>query len=340
MDKRVIFSVAGSGKTTHIVDSLSSDKRSLIVTYTTCNYDNLQAKIANKFDGNWPENITLMTYFSFLYRFCYKPFLADKYKARGLFFGSNPDKRYNQRNPRYYMTGGRYLYSNRLALLIEKNCVIDDVRARLIKYFDEFIIDEVQDIAGRDFTFLEHIMATELSMLFVGDFYQHTFDTSRDGNANSSLFDRKDAYETRFTAKGFILDNTTLRNSWRCSKSVCEYVTSNLGIPIGSNRSDADNTQIVFIADDMQINEILNDEQVIKFHYQNAAKAGVGHRNWGDTKGEDCYHDVCVLLNKNTAQERNAGNLQKLPPRTKNKLYVAITRARGNVYLIDESRTK
>lgn len=32
MDKRVIFAVAGSGKTTYIVDSLSRDKRSLIVT--------------------------------------------------------------------------------------------------------------------------------------------------------------------------------------------------------------------------------------------------------------------------------------------------------------------
>ena len=41
MDKRVIFAVAGSGKTTYIIDSLSQDKRSLIVTYTVGNYNNL-----------------------------------------------------------------------------------------------------------------------------------------------------------------------------------------------------------------------------------------------------------------------------------------------------------
>ena len=29
-----------------------------------------------KFDGIWPSNVTLMTYFSFLYNFCYKPYLA------------------------------------------------------------------------------------------------------------------------------------------------------------------------------------------------------------------------------------------------------------------------
>lgn len=45
MDKRVIFAVAGSGKTTYIVNSLTADKRSLIVTYTNSNFDNLTQKI-------------------------------------------------------------------------------------------------------------------------------------------------------------------------------------------------------------------------------------------------------------------------------------------------------
>jgi len=51
MDKTIIFAVAGSGKTTHIVNGLSANKRSLIVTYTTGNYDNLRIKISKKFDG-------------------------------------------------------------------------------------------------------------------------------------------------------------------------------------------------------------------------------------------------------------------------------------------------
>ena len=64
MDKRVIFAVAGSGKTTYIVDSLSRDKRSLIVTYTVGNYNNLCRKISEKFNGDWPENIWVMGYFT------------------------------------------------------------------------------------------------------------------------------------------------------------------------------------------------------------------------------------------------------------------------------------
>lgn len=337
MDKRVIFAAAGSGKTTYIVNGLSDQRRSLIVTYTNGNYANMRKKIGVKFDGKWPENITLMTYFSFLYGFCYRPFLSDKVKAKGLLYEANPNRYAKQDQPQYYLSKGRYLYSNRLSLLLEKAQVLDDIKTRIKTYFDEFIIDEVQDIAGRDFTFLEQLMTTDVDMLFVGDFYQHTFDTSRDGNVNKSLFDDKAANEARFASKGFSIDNTTLKNSWRCSENVCAYIRSNIGIDIYSNRPDTDNTSIEFVSDVDSIGRIFDDNQIIKLHYQNGSKAGIGHKNWGETKGEDHYKDVCVLLNKTTASKRKVDKLSELPPSTKNKLYVAITRARGNVYLIDES---
>jgi superfamily I DNA/RNA helicase len=337
MDKRVIFAVAGSGKTTYIVDNLSADKRSLIVTYTNGNHDNLRKKIIAKFDDKWPENITLMTYFSFLYNFCYKPFLSDKYKSKGLFYEPNSNKYAKQTNIDYYMAKNRYLYSNRLALFLEKNNVIDEIRIRIETYFDEFIIDEVQDISGRDFTLLESLMATNISMLFVGDFYQHTFDTSRDGRVNGTLFDDKAIYETRFTNKGLTIDNAMLTSSWRCSRSVCKYINDNLDIEISSNRPSAEDTSVEYITDVDRKSSILEDPTIIKLHYKDGAKSGIGHKNWGESKGEDYHNDVCVMLNKNTAKRRSTGELNILPTSTKNKLYVAITRAKGNVYLIDES---
>ena len=337
MDKRVIFAVAGSGKTTYIVDGLSRDKRSLIVTYTTSNYNNLRKKITQKFGGEWPKNITLMTYFSFLYSFCYKPFLSDKYNARGVLYAPNPDKYAQQSKLNYYMTKTRYLFSNRLALFLEKNRIMEEIQERIQQYFDEFIIDEVQDISGRDFTFLENLMATPMNILFVGDFYQHTFDTSRDGAVNKNLFNNRTSYEAKFTSKGFVSDNTTLMNSWRCSKNVCDYIRNCLGIPIYSNRADEDCALVKYISETEQIHSIVQDERIVKLHYHNSAKYGVGHKNWGDSKGEDHHEDVCVLLNKASLAKYNAGKLDELAPQTKNKLYVAITRARGSVYIIDES---
>lgn len=336
MDKKVILAVAGSGKTTYVVNSLSENKRFLIITYTNRNHANLRKKIIKKFDGKWPESITLIKYFSFLYRFCYKPFLADKCKAKGLLFEPNPNKFVRQVSAEYFMTNSRYLYSNRLSLFLDANGIMDEVKRRLEKYFDVFIIDEVQDISGRDFTFLENIMLANLNMLFVGDFYQHTYDTSRDGNTNKNLFNQRVPYENRFRSKGFVIDNSTLINSWRCSQNVCDYVSKNLGISISSNRTATDNTTIEFITNSKLINTIFKDDNVIKLHYQNSAKIGLTHRNWGDTKGEDCYNDICVMLNKTTAGKRRANKLYELAPSTRNKLYVAITRARGNVYLIDE----
>ena len=344
MDKKIIFAVAGSGKTTHIIKGLSADKRSLIVTYTNSNYDNLRIKISDKFNGEWPENVTLMTYFSFLYKFCYKPFLADTVKARGILYDQKiltdeqKTKRKHgatQKKPEYYMTTNRYLYSNRLALLLEKQNVIKDVKSRIITYFDEFVIDEVQDISGEDFGLLEHLMLTDINMLFVGDFYQHTYKTSVNGNTNKNLFDDKTKYESRFTSKGFLLDTTTLTNSWRCSRNVCDYVRNNLGIAIYSHRPGIENTSIEYVTETKRIDAILADSRIVKLHYDKSSKFGAGHKNWGDTKGEDHYHDVCVILNEIATSKRNSGKLQDLAPLTKNKLYVAITRARNNVYLVD-----
>jgi ATP-dependent exoDNAse (exonuclease V) beta subunit len=97
-----------------------------------------------------------------------------------------------------------------------------------------------------------------------------------------------------------------------------------------------DNTEIVFVSDAKECSRILADPRIIKLHYQNGHCYGSSHKNWGETKGEDCYNDVCVLLNKSTAKKFAEGKLKELAPSTRNKLYVAITRAHGNVYFINE----
>ena len=48
MDKRLILAVAGSGKTSYIIDQLDLDNRHLIITYTINNLHNLRTKIVKK----------------------------------------------------------------------------------------------------------------------------------------------------------------------------------------------------------------------------------------------------------------------------------------------------
>lgn len=100
-------------------------------------------------------------------------------------------------------------------------------------------------------------MSAKMNMLFVGDFYQHTFDTSRDGVVNKNLFSNKCLYEAHFIAKGFKSDTTTLLSSWRCSQSVCAYIKDNIGIDISSNRTKADDTKVYVPSETKEKNRIL-----------------------------------------------------------------------------------
>lgn len=185
--------------------------------------------------------------------------------------------------------------------MIEHTGSMEALKRRLEKYFDQFIVDEIQDIAGRDFSSLEQLMTANINMLFVGAFYQHTYDTSRYGNANKDSFDNFPNYEARFINHGFLSDKTSLIKSWRCSSSICRFITENLGIEIYSNQNTAMSSEasdIIFLSEQAQINSILANPNIVKLHFRNRSKYESSHRNWGDTKGEDHYQDVCVMLNK------------------------------------------
>ena len=337
MDKRLILSVAGSGKTAYVVNLLNKNQRFLIVTYTDNNYANIRERILLKFNGIWPTNVYVYTYFKLLSDLFYKPLFSCVHKYTGLEYNLKPPLKIRSDCWSFYVTKYNKFYSNRLAGLLSLPNYLPEVIKRLEKYFDYFIVDEVQDLAARDFNFLERLMTAHLNMIFVGDFYQHTYDTSSDGNVNKSLFENEIKYKDRFRKQGIKVDEETLRKSWRCPESVCVFIRTKLGIKIESERSD-ESSFIGIIDDEQKINEIIGDPTIIKLHYQNSLKYGINHKNWGDSKGEDCYEDVCVLLNKNTYKAFMNETLNQLSPSTRNKLYVAITRSRHNVYFIEENK--
>lgn len=338
MDKTVIFSVAGSGKTSKIVESLDVTGRFLLLTYTDANRDNLRRKIIDRF-GYFPENIFLYTYFKFLHGFCYKPFLRSKKNTNGITFRL-PDvyPKYALTNERRYITGSRWLYANRLAKYLEQTGTMSAVVARIEKYFDAMFIDEVQDFAGHDFNFLISICKAKISCLLVGDFYQHTYDTSRDGNVNVNLHADYDKYRKRFTAENIKVDLTTLATSRRCSKSICDFITSKIGIPM---HAYSERTSIVTFTDDVEVvRSIYENPNIVKLFRQEHSKYGCFSQNWGASKGLDHYHDVCVVLHPGGMQAWNSGSFHNINVDTKNKLYVACSRARGNLTFVPETLLK
>ena len=327
MDKKVIFAVAGSGKTTYIINQLSLDERSLVITYTINNIKNLRNGILEKF-GYFPPNVTLLTYFTFLYSFCFRPFLSHQFRAKGINYDKNLNRSAKQTEiQKYFFDNYGRIFSNRIAKLLELQNILDDVNLRIAKYYDNLFIDEVQDFGGYDFNFLTSIAKANVKMTSVGDFYQHTYDTSRDGRVNENLHKDFEKYIDAFENMGVSIDAESLNKSFRCSPTICSFITKNIGIEIFSHR--ADETKIDFIETQDEADEIFRNRNIVKLFYQEHYKYdGCFSRNWGDCKGENIYSDVCVVLNKTTLSKYRENKLNELSPMTRNKLYVACSRAR------------
>lgn len=333
MAKLITFAVAGSGKTTRLVSSIDSNKRTLILTYTTANIENIKRKVINRF-GYIPEVVTVSPYFSFLFSFCLRPFLSDRLQIEGINYKHIDNSYTPQTSINHYMNYGHRIWSARIVKAIISYGFTEALIARINKYYDCVFIDEVQDLASRDFDFLKILCQTSLDVEIIGDFFQHTYDSSKDQNYRSGLFNNYNEYRKTLFSFGYSDHPYQLSHSYRCSKSLCEYVTENLGIQIGSHNNNQ--TDIRFIDNESACIEVLRDPEIIKLFYSEHYKYNCASRNWGECKGEDDYNDVCVVLNKKSYTLYSKGALSTSAPITKNKLYVAMTRARGNVYFIPE----
>ncbi|MCX2696158.1 AAA family ATPase [Ochrobactrum chromiisoli] len=338
MDKSVIFAVAGAGKTSHLVNQLDAEKRFLIITYTEANYENLRRRVLLQF-GYMPPNIKIYTYFSFLHSFCYKPFLRAEKQTKGITFKlPAPFPRYALADDRRFISPSRRVYSNRLAKFIEQSKLMGDVIARVEKYFDVLFVDEVQDFSGHDFNFLIAISKAQLRITFVGDFFQHTFDTSLDGNVNSNLHSDYTSYKARFKNANLNVDTESLIKSYRCSKSVCDFITDKIGISIESH--DGRETVVSYQDDADEVTRIFKDTDTVKLFLKEHHKYDCHSHNWGASKGIDRYQDVCVVLNPANVRAWQAGDFRNINAQTRNKLYVACSRARGSLTFVPESSLK
>jgi DNA helicase-2/ATP-dependent DNA helicase PcrA len=331
VDKSLIFAVAGSGKTTRIVEQLDLNRRVLLLTYTESNYAHLRRKIIEKFTY-FPDNVTLRTYFTFLHGFCYRPLLQMQLRSRGVNFQIPPVEtaKFALTNDARFLDGSRRLYHNRLAkLLVVKGC-IPELLKRVERYFDAVFIDEVQDFAGHDFNLLLAICQANIEVLLVGDFYQHTFDTSRDGAVNGRLHESFAKYEKRFLESGITVDKQSLIKSRRCGKAVCDFIRERLHIDVHSHSGHL--TQVANVDSQARADKLYADPAIVKLFFEEHHRYNCYSQNWGGSKGLDHFQDVCVVMNPGSWKRHLHGTLHELAPLTRNKLYVACSRARGDLF--------
>jgi DNA helicase-2/ATP-dependent DNA helicase PcrA len=339
VDKSLILAVAGSGKTSHIVDRLDLHKRTLLLTYTDNNFANLRQKISDRF-GYLPENIRLQTYFTFLNSFCYRPYLVMAMNSKGITF-SRPTV-YSSRSPLTsddrYVDRGRRVYHNRMARLLEVKGCTPELTQRLHRYYDAVYVDEAQDFGGYDFNLLLTLCGAPVEVLLVGDFHQHTYSTSADSSVNKNLHADLTRYKERIRAAGIHVDTAQLLKSRRCSIDVCKFIREHIGIKIESGTGRSSNVTVVDSQNEVE--RLHACGLTVKLFYEQHYLYECFSENWGGSKGLDHFQDVCVVLNKTTWEAYKKGAVRSLSPLTRNKLYVACSRARGNLHLAPEKLFK
>ena len=331
--KKVIFAVAGSGKTSNLIHRLNLTQRFLLITYTDNNAKNINSKIVERF-GFVPDNIVVHTYFSFLFNFCIRPFAINGCDhIERLNFDVNNIPMYATGISRY-VSRGNLLYHSRAFDFANKFIGLGKVIARIQKFFDFVFLDEVQDFAGYDFDFITLLGQANINAILVGDFFQHTFDTSRSGTKNSNLHNNYNDYKTHFQ-KFFSVDESSLAVSYRCSNEICEFLRDNIKIQINSCRQGDTSQKPVLIQNKETIRCIMENSSIKKLFYNCSKKYSCNASNWGDCKGLT-FGDVCVVLNENTYKLFYSGKLNSLSPISRNKFYVACTRASGKLCFIRE----
>lgn len=349
-----MLAVAGAGKTYTICNSLKLENKNLILAFTHENIYNINKELIKCF-GKIPELTNVMTYDAFLYRYILCPFEPTILKSfnksdfvkKGITTQKPPDKTkiirgkrianksYRKKNEfEHYVLNGRY-YCDTLAELIlyvkeNRQKLVTRVANSINMFYDQVCIDEFQDFRTYDFDFIISLSQKLNNVLLVGDYYQHS--VSGDNNSGKP-FDKMDMYTfVNYLEKNKLtVDTSTLSKSRRCPETICDFVEKKLDIEFGCNN---DNDGMIYWLDESNVHDVLQDDTIIKLVWNNAKKYSFNAVNWSYSKG-DTYKKVCIVLTDKVADLQDESfNVNSITEITKNKLYVAITRTKGDLYFV------
>lgn len=362
MDKRIILAVAGAGKTYYICHTIDPQKRNLILAYTHENVHNIKNELFDAW-GKVPELTSILTFDSFVYRYfvCpYEPTIAahfgqDEFRSKGITTTDPPPKTIKKSgrsvpNPIYknknqfdhYITRGNQYYCATISELVMyvkkgKDSLLKRAVERLNLFYDQILIDEFQDFREHDYDLIIGLAKMLNSVLLVGDYYQHS--VSAINNSGKPFKSRKnDISYSNFVAElkrlKFDIDEDTLSKSRRCSKEVCTFVKEKLRINIESAEINAG---IVRWIEEDEVETILQNPAILKLVYNEATTYSFKAMNWSYSKGDTVDVACVILTNKFEKLDKDEFSLAGIPVPTINKLYVAMTRSKGDLFLIKAS---
>lgn len=358
MAKRIVLAVAGAGKTFNICQCINWEKKNLILAYTNENIHNINHELVSNF-GTIPELTNVMTFDSFIYRYVlcpYEPtilqaFGKEEFNRKGITtrkppqanFLKNgrriPNRKYQNKDKLGHYEFEGFYYCENIAELIMavkmgKEKLINKVADTINTFYDQVCIDEFQDFREYDYEVIVALAKKINNITLVGDYYQH----SVSGQNNSGKPFKKgknevsyDEFLENLKKEKFDVDHISFGSSRRCPEAVCNFVNEKLKINI-----IADNTHQgdVHWVEAEEVEKILDDNKIMKLVWMEANKYSFSALNWSYSKG-DTFENVCVVLTDTFVElDTDTFDISKISQITRNKLYVALTRTKGELYLV------
>lgn len=310
----------------------------LLTTYTHENTTLLQ-KTINDINGVLSQNVMVMSWFSFLLTECVRPYQNYVYpdeRIENLYFVPYISAKFKCREDvkQFYLANRTHIFSDKMS---DFACRCNEqsgglVIKRLEQLIDVFILDEAQDISGWDLNFIELLLESNIKVIMVGDVRQRTYSTSQ-SIKNKNFSDNIYSWFSHLHSKGYGKIKL-LNQSYRCVQPICDFSDA-LFPTLPKTRSLNDNFHehigiYTVTPSDLQKYCELFSPQILVHDKRAAAKAlGWPVKNFGVVKGQTYNHVIIVPTNPIEKYLCN-GNVAEVD-KGKEKLYVAITRARFSV---------
>ncbi len=340
MNNKVIIAAAGSGKTTHLVEEALkiTDKKVLITTFTIAAEKEIRAKIIEE-NNFLPDNITVQTWFSALLQHGVRPYQNYVFDGdiKGMNLVSGQSAPYTRGDAQeHYFDSRTRIYSDKISKFVLKcnNASDGKVINRLSKIYAHIFIDEVQDLSGYDFCFLELLFDSDINILLVGDPRQSTYLTSNSPkNKQYAGFGITDFFQK---IECLVIDEESLIVNHRSIPDICDFSNR---LFLDYPQTTSDNTEIpehtgVFLVRPTDVAQYLEQYNPIQLRYSRNTPTNDAFdvMNFGNSKGLS-FDRVLIYPTKNI-RDWLKDNTSPLPPTSRSKLYVAITRAQYSVAFV------
>lgn len=346
----VLFeAAAGAGKTQLLVnraleESGSRTNNVAITTFTDENTEIIRRRVIKQ-RGYVPSNVEILPWYTFLLRHGARPFQYSagfgEFDIKGIDLVNGQSTSFVAKNTwNWFFNPSVKVYSDKLsalALLCDRNAN-GAMTTRLRSLFSTVYIDEIQDMAGYDFDFIETLMKSGVRLVMAGDQRQQTYKTNLSRKNKTYNNGGMTGYITNKHLQSICkVDTRTLSGSYRCCQEIldlanCMYPHMTQTYSIAE--LDNDRLRGVFLITEDKMQSYIEEVRPHLLRYKENSKGLFIQRamNIGIAKGST-YEDVCIYP---TAAFKSwiLNHDSELAPATRSLFYVALTRARYSVAIV------